>query len=743
MSLRLTSLQAIYWSHMAPSTIPLTGSVTVMCGANGSGKSSAMDAIKAVLGARRFGQGRTPAHYIHRGPDGQADYALVLLGVSGLTRLRSDGSDTGTLCLSVTRRSRRFLLTDEPVTLAEPLTESAAAFIESMPRERWLAPERWAREVMEPLGVGAVMLRLLELPQGEAHRVIQSRQAELVPQLLGMLGYQDRLEELASQRARLGEAQGERDAARKATLSERRRVSSLEEGFRLAEELSARREETSTAGQILGAALTRRIGTQVQLLAGAAEAESEATQHASAADEAAAGASARLRERASRLGLSTRQREELSWAGVEHSLTLVDEHLNVDAGVRDLIHELLGRRRFTLVGQDDEALRAAFKVARRCGTLVARAPQAPTAPAPSGSARALAGATHPAVDAYLERIGFNTELTHDGDGAWFGSEWHSDPGGPGEDALEAVGRAEQARADARHARDRARTERLRIAADLNQLRSELAGLGDLPESDGGDVDVDLDELRAERRAREHSLGHLAARVRDLVGDEGALTKVAERYEAAKVRLDEAERVLGDHDETLERLMGALTSAQEIWRDELGAILGELRERFGTLAEAAGMEGELVVEPDPVSGARIDLLVREHPGRPLKGFFRDGDLSGGWRVKIGMVLLLAALTGEHSDCPLVMIDEHAASLDEERSQELGDVFRRLAEQEGLQFVLCAPTKRVNEGMDWCDAQIGFLAPEGDAEWAPAPLVLQASRAAASTPGSVRDQEMITA
>lgn len=732
MSLHLTSLQAVYWSHMAPSPIPLTGSVTVMCGANGSGKSSAMDAIKAVLGARRFGQGRTPAHYIHHGPQGQADQALVLVGVRGLGRLRPEGSDRGTLCMSVTRRSRRFLLTDEPLTLEEPLAESVAEFIASVPRERWLAPERWAREVMEPLGVGPVMLRLLELPQGEAHRVIQSRQADLVPQLLGMLGYQDRLEELAAQRTRLQEAQTERDVARRAALGERRRVASLEEGFRLAEELAERRAEANLAKRHLGAALDRQIGREDGRIEAAQEAERAAEVAAGEAAEAARAASAALRERASRLGLSTRQREELSWVGVEHGLLLVDEHLSGATDMRDLVHEVLGRRRFTLVGHDTDALAAAQDVARRCGTLVARVASAPNAPAPEGSVRALAAATHPAVDAYLESIGLDVALEHDGDGAWVGCEWHSDPAGPGEDVLEAVSRAEQARADARHGHDRARAERLNLTAALGQLRSERAALGDIAAPEGAAPDIDdMDDLRAEVRAHDHSLAHLAARVRELVGDEDALTKVASRYEAAKARLDEAERVLGDHDETLERLMGALAQAQELWRDELGAILGELRERFGTLAAAAGMEGELIVEPDPVSGARIDLLVREHPGRPLKGFFRDGDLSGGWRVKIGMVLLLAALTGEHSDCPLVMIDEHAASLDEERSQELGDVFRRLADQEGLQFVLCAPTKRVNEGMDWCDSQIGFLAPEGGSEWAPAPLILQAPRSALTT------------
>lgn len=727
MSLRLESVQAVYWSHLAPVVIPLGSGVSVFCGANGSGKSSAMDAIKAVLGARRFGQGRTPSHYIHRGPAGEADQAVVLVSASGLEPVLGEGNSLGTLCMSVSRRSRRFCLIEGSLRLEDPVADDLAAMLAAHPRERWLAPERWQREVLEPLGIDAAMIRLLELPQGEAHRVIQSRQQELVPQLLAMLGHQDRLEEIAKERSGLEEAQRQRDLARRAALAERRRVSALEEAERLHAELMARRQELAEAERALArGAQGRRLMIQEQLEALRSE-RAEAELALDAAHDQVSAARAALASRPQVPALAPIDGEDL------HALREAAERLGADLVVdaidpkgadRELVMRALGHRRLCLVAAEDTPGEELKQTAQDLGALVAISPEKAASKARAGGLRQLSRPRRPRVDAYMEQTGLDLIIRREEGGAWIGPEWLPL-------SAEQVSDGLMERLDAA---DQNRSAATVLVAQLDRRRRELEmealeiGPAEEGEGEGPESQLSLEELRAERAACMRTLSFLEERIRVQGISTDQLAERASSYAQASARLEDAERVLGEHDETVERMLAALSEAEQLWRSELTRILDELAERFAELSEATGMEGKLIVESDPINGVRIDLLVRERPGRPLKGFFRDGDLSGGWRAKTGLLLILAALTGENSHCPLVMVDEHAASLDEDRSQELGEVFRGLADREGLQFLLCAPTKRSSEGMNWCDSQIGFLAPEGEAEWAPPPLVISSSPAA---------------
>lgn len=714
--LQLRSLQMINWSHLPPTPLGIAPGVNAFLGANGSGKSSALDAIKAVLGAKRFGQNRSAASYIHRTPAGEAEEALILVVASGCQAIA--GVDLVTLCLSVTRRNRRFLVIDEPVYLGlgeRPIEEDLADLMREHPRGTWMNSDRWGREVLTPLGVTPTVVRLLELPQGEAGRIISSRQQDLLPQLLSMLGFDDRIGLLREERLRLQEARDRRDDARREVLAERRRAAGLEEASRTWHEWRSRHDELCAAQANLRAALTHELAS---LAASGDHDDDLSGQIATLETERRA-----VREAlgAPAAGPPDIARHAHDLAATRRGSRVVADHITpIDDAAARRIAGLLGPRLWTVVCGSDAAFRDLVRTANARGI---RAPiaQIPTTKAPDRRGlRAMAQASDPMVDAYLHMLGMD-DANEEGAGAQLGREWFppqafapasgADAGAG--DAAERLARIEEARADlvARQAALTAARAAAESAREQAQAELEMLGEGTLGQAD------DAAAARAELRAAERALDRMPPRE--------TLEAEAARYEAASRRIAHAEQILGEHDELVERLLDALGQAEDIWRDEVSGLLETLGGRFHELARAAGMDGELAFTRDGSGEWRIDILIAEHPGRPRKSYFRDGDLSGGWKAKVGLILMLAALTGGSGRFPLVILDEHAAALDEDRIAEIGAVMQMLASHDGLQFCLGLPTRRAHERLAWASQQIGFLAPAAGATHAPAPLMITAS------------------
>lgn len=716
----------ISWGHLSAAPIGI-GAVTVFAGANGSGKSSALDALKAVLGARRFGQRRTPHGYLHRGPSGESDSAWVLAVASGLAEL-TGGADTATMVLEVTRRRRRFMLVPEALylglgerSLADDIAELRAA-----PRERWRRPEQWEREVLGPLGIGPSLIRLLELPQGEAHRIVQARAGELVPQLLGLLGHDELLERLRSERERLRSASERRDEARRSVLAERRRLAPLAALADRAEEARARAAEAAEAATSLAGALGAEIADleshladDDRRLADARRAVAEAEEHRRRARAAAAVAPSAPPERLQGLA------RELA-AGTD--ALILGEVIDPKAADVTLLATLLGRRAFSLITTSPDTFADLLARAQGLGSPV---PLALVAPEPARAAdpsspRARARARDPRADAYLELIGLDQRAESGRGGVLRGYEWlPDDPGAPAAlplapvapevpaDALEQLERASEALSGARHALNGVEGEQGARRRRLERLRALARPLG---ECEPRPLERPIEELIAEAEASRRALERL--------GDLERLEAAATEYAAAAARLVEVEQILGEHDETVARLSQALLEAESLWRGEVEKIMGALAARFSQLCTAAGMEGDLRFSPGAGERVDVDLVVAEYPGAPRRSFYRDGDLSGGWRAKVSLLLLMSALSGD-GEGGIVLLDEHSAQLDEDRSRELGDLFRLLADEHAMQFLLCQPTTRSGEEVVWCDQQVGFLSPRDGEEWAPAPILISAA------------------
>jgi energy-coupling factor transporter ATP-binding protein EcfA2 len=147
---------------------------------------------------------------------------------------------------------------------------------------------------------------------------------------------------------------------------------------------------------------------------------------------------------------------------------------------------------------------------------------------------------------------------------------------------------------------------------------------------------------------------------------------------------------------------------------------------------AGMRGELELIADPLAeaGGRLNVRVAESPQAPLRAY-AESDLSGGWRARTAVLVLLAAMcaAGGQNTLPIVALDEHAAAMDEAAIEDIGTVMQGISRTRGLQIVVTMPTKRTNEATHWCDLQVGFLKAAPDQAYAPLPHLLEAAEDAA--------------
>lgn len=244
----LREIQCINWSLLDPTPIAIEGPVVAVLGQNGSCKSSFMDAAKALLGARRFGQGRSATSYRYTGragaPAAKRAYVLGRFDNAG-KRLKAVDSEQFTVILETTSSQRRFLVLEGDQLLRGDVAAGLAKLRDSYPRSRWLRPSEYTQRILEPLGIGPAMRRFLELPQGEIGRVMDRDNSKLVALLLELCGSRDAAERFANAEEALREArEAQRNVERRV---ERLRTKIAEEKLQAVERQQAEEQRLRLA----------------------------------------------------------------------------------------------------------------------------------------------------------------------------------------------------------------------------------------------------------------------------------------------------------------------------------------------------------------------------------------------------------------------------------------------------------------------------------------------------------------
>ncbi len=703
----IRSIQAIDWASLQPFPLAIHPGVTVLTGQNGSGKSSALDAIKAVLGAQRFGQGRTAAAYINSGrgvrPAAKEAFVLACCAGDGRPLPFADGRGEFTLVLRATRSRRLHLALPGHVMLGvsgASLAEDLQTFVSAHPRRQWMDPRAYQDKVLAPLGASAAARRLLEIPQGEAQRLLDGRPGRLLRDLLGLMGALEPLEALDARRGEYQEARAERDRAHRALLEEQLALERMSQPGSAHARLAEARDRLAEAE-----ALARGSAHA------AAEAAGDAGQAAKAACERAAG---RLAEAQAKLEAARDARDaaapaaRLDRMAAAAAQALRDAGLDAEAPGLDAEapwHAAAAGLAGAVAVAPGSWKQAQDAAAAHPGVTFIRAPRGP------GPGRRLLDALLPA-GVKLNRAGTHALSPAAGT---LRPVAPAGAGDAGDTAAEAQAAADGARQDAAAAR--AQMAAAQAAAEA--ARDALEELGD-----GESLPAQAEELAgllaARRRAQAQAAAAQAAAAR-AKGHEARLQRQARR-------LADAEELLAGQDGALEQAAEALAGAREFYAGQLRGLISGLDARFRDLCQAAGMRGELELVDDQLAeaGGRLNVRVAETPGGPLRSYHEEADLSGGWRAKTSVLILLAALAaaGGGRSLPVACLDEHSAQLDEDRAAEIGWVFHKLSREAGLQVICAMPSKRATERSEWTDSQVAFLKAGPQDAYAPLPHILEA-------------------
>jgi len=716
----IRSIQAVDWGLLPPLPVALHPRVSVLAGQNGSGKSSAMDGLKALLGVNRFGQNRTAASYIHDGRDlvAPAQEAFLLACCHGQPGQLRFADDTGnfTLAMWVTRSRRLFLALPGHLILGDPQTgegvaDDLARLKERYPRKSWYSPDDYQRRVLDPLGATRAVQRILSIPQGQAQRLLDARPDQLLANLLGLMGALEPLQELDARRGEYQEAQQERDRAHRALLEEQVRAANAERELADDARLTA-----AQAG--LDAVQARGRGAIAAALAQLDDEAEQAEQETRLRAEKRAGLIERQRQLEEQTSAAAAAPQEYGIAR-DAAAQLEAEGVNATVMLENLAEQNAAPEQVSAmrewlcavmipVAQWDQARAACERFPQV--TFIRADDPARWWQAQTGAlgAAELVGDTH--VQIGEDRLRPTVQLRL--------PVVAVEP-----DAVDTVRRSlwELDREDKDHTRQQESRDRRR--GELLRHRETLG--------EGETVDADAEQLP----------GLLAERSR-LIGERDALARAEKRrverlrqLHIQRERLAEAEQFMRGQEGALETAKAALSEARRVYQRQVQTLIATLDKYFRQLCEDAHMRGELSLTPDPLAeaGGRLNVKVAESPNAPLRAY-SDADLSGGWRSRTAVLVLLAALcaAGGEQTLSVVLLDEHAAQLDESAIDDLGWVMQTLSRNRRLQLVLTMPTKRTNEATSWADLQVAFLKAAPDQAYAPLPHLLEASDEATVPP-----------
>lgn len=183
-----------YWSHVR---MPLDEQVVLIAGPNGSGKTTVLDAVRVLLGARKLSTSRKMPQYL-RDDTGVAIVKAVVTNPlrkgTGKRPFSPRGvfDDVATIACVLERKQgqwqRRYhiLPGDAPIDALKTAAHG-------------MGPEEYAR-ALEEAQVPRTLLKVLALEQGETHKLAQRTPEQLLEYVLELQGDKQVLERYASAR---------------------------------------------------------------------------------------------------------------------------------------------------------------------------------------------------------------------------------------------------------------------------------------------------------------------------------------------------------------------------------------------------------------------------------------------------------------------------------------------------------------------------------------------------------------
>jgi chromosome segregation ATPase len=255
---------------------------------------------------------------------------------------------------------------------------------------------------------------------------------------------------------------------------------------------------------------------------------------------------------------------------------------------------------------------------------------------------------------------------------------------------------------------------------VEQLQRDLAAI-ELTGPQRAALDGDLGQLAVLESQRQRLAG-------DLEDPQRYPPEVRDELVVAQ-RDEEAAAVEAAHSLLDDRYLAEVTTQQRLveqasttYEANVVSTIGLLDDQFRILCAQASMEGSLRrITLDGRAGLdALDMLVSHHRGeRPVS--YRDTGHSGGQRVKMAILLLLATLRVSGA-ADFLILDEPTAHLDQTNTLLVGQLMRSLAAD--VQFLLATPTSGDEHRVArWCDVVIGLAArTPGDSHNPPAQLLV---------------------
>ena len=694
----IRTLQVLDWGLLPSQPFALHQRVSVLCGQNGSGKSSAMDALKAILGVNRFGQGRSASSYIHSGrelgPPAPEAWVFACCSLPQDKPAFSDSYGDFTLLLKVTRSRRSFLVVPGHLVLGVncPIADDLEGVKDQYPSRLWMTPEDYSRRVLSAIGVSRATQRILEIPQGEAQKLLDAKPDRLLRDLLGLMGAMEPLDALEDRRLEYAEALQERDRAKRSLLEEElasvRAEKELGDGGKLIDAEADYQSAQARCRGALQAALTEQEAERSGTLSDLKEAK-ERLSHLHAQPQTISDTESALHAVA-----------EKTFTGLsEQGLSV--SRLECQGVSQQLLAEA-GALRYAILVKPEQWQQALTLAAEHPEAVLIKSDNEQHWWEGRSNAEARLLESHLLLEDSMLLPLVSTPVS-----------------GSDQSLSQQIWRAEREVEDLESAASRQGFRQ----SELERTQQDI-GEGDLLPADADQ----LAGLIAES-------GRQLQRIQDLRRAESTRSDRLQALEAQRERLQEARMYLEGQEGALETGREALSEARAIYQARVVHLVEELGRNFSSLCHDADMRGEMHLTADPLAeaGGRLQVMVAETTDGPLRAY-AEADLSGGWRAKTALLVLLAALAASAgtSTLKLVLSDEPFAALDEDRISEVGWTFQRLARHSGLQFVLTLPTRRASEAVEWADLSVAFLKAGPHDMYAPLPHLIEASEQATLPP-----------